>query len=53
VQLTKEDIQEFIEMWKKEFGEDLSPETAESEAKRLITFFLTLAEAKLEARGKV
>lgn len=50
--LTKEDIEDFIEMWEAEFGERISPETADMEAKRLIAFFVTLAEAKLEEKAK-
>ncbi len=52
MQLTKEDIDSFIEMWDQEFGERLSAESAESEAKRLIEFFLSLAEARLDDAGK-
>jgi len=50
MQLSEEDIQSFIEMWEEEFGETLAPEVARSEARRLIDFFLTLAEERLEGR---
>jgi hypothetical protein len=33
-------------MLKEAFNEDLSPEAAETDAKRLIDFFLTLAEGR-------
>jgi hypothetical protein len=51
MKLTEEDISSFIEMWEAAFGERLSRETAESEAKRLIDFFLTLGEEHLELAG--
>jgi len=38
-------------MWKAEFDEILSRDTAATEAKRLIDFFLTLAEEQLELAG--
>jgi len=38
-------------MWNAEFNEVLPRETAISEAKRLIDFFLTLAEERLELAG--
>lgn len=48
--LTPEDILEFMLMWEKAFGEVLTYEEAESEAKRLIDFFIMLAEARAEER---
>lgn len=49
--LTPEDIQSFIEMWKRAFGELLTPEAARSEVERLINFFLVLAEESMELAG--
>ena len=39
-------------MWRTAFGEELPRETAISEAKRLVDFFLTLAEERLELAGQ-
>jgi hypothetical protein len=39
VNLSDQSIQDFIEAWKQDFGEVLSPETARSEATRLLEFF--------------
>ena len=50
MQLTPEDIQSFIEMWQKAYDETLTPGQAEMEAKRLIDFFLTLAEERMDDR---
>jgi len=44
VDLTNEDIQEFIKAWKGDFGETLSPGAARSEINRLMTFFNTLED---------
>ena len=44
IELTEEDIISFIDMWQRAFGESLSRDVAASEAKRLIDFFLTLAD---------
>jgi hypothetical protein len=46
--LTKEDINAYIEAWKADFGETITYELAESEAQKLISFFLSLAEARLD-----
>lgn len=51
VELSHEDIQAFIEAWKRDFGEVLTPECAESEIRRLLHFFGTL-EAVLEGRTR-
>ena len=42
--LSEEDIRGFIEAWRKDFGETLSREEAESTAKRLLDFFVRLEE---------
>lgn len=52
MQLTPDDIESFIEAWRADFDEQLSRERAESEARRLIAFFLELAESRLDAAGK-
>lgn len=44
MQLSNEQIQSFIECWKKDFGEVLAPEEASVEATRLLDFFAALAE---------
>lgn len=51
MELTQEDIDSFIEMWRRAFGQTLTPERARSEANRLLDFFLTLAEARVESTG--
>lgn len=38
-------------MWKRAFGELLTPEAARSEAERLINFFLVLAEEDIDLTG--
>jgi len=47
VQLSKKQIEEFIDIWEKEFGERLTPSEAEAEAKRLIEFVLLLSRTNL------
>lgn len=42
--LSDQQIQDFIEAWRKDFGETLSPEAAEKEAARLIDFFMQMEE---------
>ena len=44
IELTEDDINSFIDMWQRAFGETLSRDVAIAEAKRLIDFFLTLAD---------
>ena len=51
MQLTPDDISSFIDAWEADFDERLSPEAADSEAQRLIAFFLSLAEARLDSAG--
>jgi hypothetical protein len=48
--ITPQDLKSFITMWRRAFGATLSPEAAESEALRLIDFFLTLAEERSKER---
>lgn len=45
MELKDEEAKEFRESWKQDFGEDLSPDRARSEALRLLDFFATLDEA--------
>lgn len=45
MELTDLDVQNFRESWKQDFGEDLSPDRARSEALRLLDFFATLEAA--------
>ena len=42
--LTDEDIQDFIESWKQDFGEVLTADRARSEIQRLLDFFTILGE---------
>jgi hypothetical protein len=51
MQLTPEDISSFADAWEADFGERLSLDVADSEAQRLIAFFLSLAEARLDDAG--
>ena len=44
MQLSDEQIRDFATCWKRDFGEDLSPDRAREEAMRLLDFFVTLAE---------
>lgn len=41
--LTEADIQEFATLWRQEFGEELSPDAARSEATRFLELYLLLA----------
>lgn len=41
--LTDEDIQEFIRIWKEEFGEDITPEAARAQATELLELYALLA----------
>lgn len=44
MKLSDDDIQEFIGIWKKEFGETLSPDEARHEASQLIRLCALLAQ---------
>jgi len=44
MQLTKQQVQDFIEAWREDFGEILSFATAEMEASRLLDFFAWMNE---------
>jgi hypothetical protein len=44
MKLSEEQIERFIECWRQDFGEVLTPERARSEAMRLLDFFAALAE---------
>jgi hypothetical protein len=52
VQLTKKQIEEFQDLWEKEFGERLTQGEAEAEAKRLLEFFLILTRPLPPEAGK-
>ena len=41
--LTEADIQEFAALWRQEFGEELSPDRARSEASHFLELYLLLA----------
>ncbi len=51
MQLSDDDIQEFIEIWKKEFGETISVDDARRHATQLLTLFRSVARDALNARG--
>ena len=42
--LSDDDIQAFADIWKLQFGEELTPEQARIEAQRLVDFYAALAE---------
>lgn len=42
--LTEEDVNDFIVAWNKDFGETPAPDVARSEMRRLLDFFVTLEE---------
>jgi hypothetical protein len=44
VNLTDEQIQGFIQAWKNDFDETLTPEVARMEANRLLDFFVWMCE---------
>ena len=48
--LSEEQVQSFIECWKKDFGEVLTPEEARAEAMRLLDFFVLFAEGLTRLR---
>ena len=54
MQLSVQQIQAFMECWKKDFGEVLTPEEARAEAMRLLDFFAFFAEglARIQRRGR-
>ena len=43
---TESEIDDFIALWEEDFGERLERETARSKVKRLLHFFMALANAK-------
>lgn len=45
MQLSDEQVRDFAACWKRDFGEDLSPDSAREQATRLLAFFAALAEA--------
>jgi hypothetical protein len=44
MQLSEQQIRDFIEAWRADFGETLSAEAAQSEAIRLLDFFAWMIE---------
>lgn len=50
--LTDKQIQDFIDAWRKDFGETLSADSAEKEAKRLLDFFMKMEEGLRSQRTK-
>jgi len=52
MQLSNEQIQSFIECWKQDFGEILTPEEARVEATRLLDFFQKFAEGLTRIRQR-
>ena len=51
--LSDEDVKEFVDLWEAEFGERLSLDVGRTQAKRLLGFFVTLANANLRQRDVV
>ncbi len=51
VTLSDQQIHNFIEAWRNDFGETLSPEAAEKEATHLLAFFTTMAEGLTRQRA--
>jgi hypothetical protein len=47
MELTDEDVQEFIEAWREDGGEPLDLETGRAEMRRLLDFFVTMEELLL------
>ena len=52
MQLSNEQILSFIECWKKDFGEVLTPDQARVEAMRLLDFFEQFAEGLTRIRQR-
>ena len=52
MKLTTEAVQEFISIWKSEFGEELSFERAEAEASSLLSLFLLIAEWETTSKSQ-
>ena len=50
--LSEQQVQSFIECWKKDFGEVLTPEEARAEATRLVEFFGQFAEGLTRSRRR-
>jgi len=51
VNITDKQIQDFIDAWRKDFGETLSLAAAENEAKSLLNFFVQMAEGLARQRA--
>ena len=52
MQLSDKHIQSFIECWKQDFGEILTPDEARVEATRLLDFFQKFAEGLTRIRQR-
>jgi hypothetical protein len=50
--LEEDDIREFIELWKEEFGEVLSTDEARYHASRFLELYALLANVPLEPQGE-
>jgi hypothetical protein len=50
MELSDEDVKEFVDLWEAEFGERLTMEIGRAEAKRLLDFFVTISNARLSNR---
>lgn len=44
MQLSDDDLREFCEIWKQEFGEELTPAEARHHASQLLELYMLLAE---------
>jgi hypothetical protein len=51
--VTDEDIREFIELWRREFGEDITPDAARERATELVDLFWLLARHRPVDAAKV
>ncbi len=51
MQFKDEDLREFQALWKRAFGEEISPAYAHQRASELVTLYLALAKPLPEERG--
>ena len=49
--LSDDDIRAFADIWKLQFGEDLTPDQARAEAERLHDFYASLVEEAADSRS--
>ena len=52
MQLNDDDIREFIEVWRKDFGETLSYEEARHHASQILTLYVAVARSMMRAKNK-